>query len=213
MKLKSLLGLAALAVLTAHVASAQNYFLNFDAGLPGSLANDQAPSGLSFHYGVLLPNLDEYGDPIPGTDRWQIDVTAPGVTVQNPDLFYGRGPAPSLSNALDSVFSPTLMLFGTPQELGSFSLTLDNDTLGTPGLFIEFYASGLMTDTLLASLPIDQLTPGSIASIGALSGVDKIVLPGGALYDNVSFSVVPEPATGALLGLGVLGLIFRRRKN
>lgn len=212
MKLKSLLSLASMAVLAANAANAQNYFLNFDAGLPGSLANDQAPSGLSFHYGVLLPNLDEYGDPILGTDRWQIDVTAPGVTVENP-MFYGRGPAPSLSNALDSVFSPTLMLFSAPQELSAFSLTLDNDTFGTPGLFIEFYASGLTTDTLLATLAVDQLTPGYIASIGALSGVDKIVLPGGALYDNVSFSVVPEPATGALIGLGALGLILRRRHS
>ena len=212
MKMKSLLGLTAAAVLAAHAANAQNYFLNFDAGLPGSLANDQAPSGLSFHYGALLPNLDEYGDPIPGTDRWQIDTYAPGVTVENPDLFYGRGPAPSLSNALDSVFSPTLMLFTTPQELSVFSLTLDNDTLGTPGLFIEFYASGLTTDTLLASLAIDQLTPGFIANIGAVSGVDKIVLPAGALYDNVSFTVVPEPATGALFGLGILGVIFRKRR-
>ena len=212
MKLKSLLGLAAVAMLTSGAAHGQNYLLNFDAGLSGSLANDQAPSGLSFQYGALLPNLDEFGDPILGSDRWQIDITAPVVTVVDPN-FYGRGAAPSPLNALDAVFSPTLMLFTSPQALSSFSLTLDNDTFGTPGLNIEFYASGLTTDTLLASLPIDQLTPGFIASIGALSGVDKIVLPAGALYDNVSFSVVPEPATGALLGLGVLGMIFRRRKN
>jgi hypothetical protein len=211
MKLKSLLGLAAVTVLTAGAAQAQNYFLNFDAGLSGSSANAQAPVGLSFHYGALVPDLDEYGDPIPGTDRWQIDTSAPDVTVQNP-MFYDRGPAPSPFNALDSVFSPTLLLFSAPQNLSSFSLVLDNDTFGTPGLFIEFYASSPTMDTLLASLPINQLTPGFIASIGAVSGVNKIVLPGGALYDNLSFSVVPEPATGALLGLGILGVILRKRR-
>jgi hypothetical protein len=97
--------------------------------------------------------------------------------------------------------------------LSSFAITLDNDTFGTPGLNIEFYASGLTTDTLLATLPVDQLTPGFIASLGAVTGVDKIVLPGGALYDNVSFTVVPEPATGALFGLGILGMILRRRHS
>jgi hypothetical protein len=211
MKLKSMLGLAVVTVLTASVAPAQSYLLNFDAGLAGSLANAQAPAGVSFYYGAQLSNLDEYGDPIPGTERWQIDSYAPDVTVQNPEV-YGRGLAPSPVNALDSVFSPTLMLFNSPRDLSSFSLTLDNDTFGTPGLSIEFYASGLTADTLLATLPIDQLTPGFIASIGAVSGVDKVVLPAGALYDNVSFSVVPEPATGALFGIGILGLILRRRR-
>lgn len=31
-------------------------------------------------------------------------------------------------------------------------------------------------------------------------------------YDGVGYSIVPEPATGALLGLGALALIARRRK-
>jgi hypothetical protein len=212
MKLKSMLAFAATTALLGTAAHAQSYLLNFDAGLSGSLANDQAPAGLSFHYGALLPNLDEFGDPIPGTDRWQIDITAPAVTVVDPN-FYGRGNAPSIANALDGVFSPTLMMFSTPRDLSSFAITLDNDTFGTPGLNIEFYASGLTTDMLLATLPVDQLTPGFIASIGAVTGVDKIVLPGGALYDNVSFTVVPEPATGALFGLGILGMILRRRHS
>lgn len=212
MKLKSIFRLATAVLLSASAAHAEIYYLNFDAGASGSAANNQAPSGLSFQPGAFLPNVDESGDPIPGTDRWQIDTTAPAVTVIDPN-FYGRGNAPSIANALDSVFGPTLMLFSGPIDLSSFSLTLDNDTFGTPGLNIEFYASGPASDTLLASLPIDQTTPGFVASLGAINGVNKIVLPGGAMYDNLSIAVVPEPATGALLGLGLLGLMIRLRRN
>lgn len=37
----------------------------------------------------------------------------------------------------------------------------------------------------------------------------------GVLYDNVNFSVsaVPEPTSASILGLGLLGLTFRRRKR
>jgi len=213
MKLKSLLGLAAIAVMAANAAHAQSYFLNFDAGLPGSLANAQAPSSLNFHYGELQELTDDYGDPT-GVFNWGIDLTAPAVSVQNPN-FYGYGHAPSLSNALDSVFSPTLMLFSAPQDLGSFGLTLDNSTFGNLGLVnIEFYRSVAGgADLLLGTVTIDQTIPGQVISYGALSGVDKIVLPGGALYDDVSFSVVPEPATGAFLGLGILAMILRQRRH
>ncbi len=208
-----MLGLAATTVLLASAANAQSYLLNFDAGLSGSLANAQAPSGLSFHYGELQDVTDEFGDPT-GISNWGIDLTAPAVTVQNPN-FYGYGDAPSLQNALDCVFSPTLVLFTTPVDLSSFSITLDNSSFGTLGLLnIEFYRSAVSgPDTLLASLPIDQTVPGFLASIGAISGVDKIVLPSGALYDNLSASVVPEPATVGLLGLGLLGLGWQARRK
>ncbi len=217
MKLKSMLGLAATTLLAANAASAvsaQNYLLNFDAGSPGSLANAQAPSGLSFQYGELQELTDEYGDGT-GVFNWGLDLTAPAVTVENPDLFYGYGPAPSLFNALDSVFSPTLLLFSTPQDLSSFGLTLDNSTFGNLGLLnIEFYRSVVGgADILLGTVAIDQTIPGQVVSYGALSGVDKIVLPSGALYDNISFSVVPEPTLGAFLGLGLLGLMLRGRQR
>jgi hypothetical protein len=211
--LKSLLGLAAVVAMAASPAGAQNYLLNFDAGLPGSLANAQAPAGLSFQYGELQELTDSYGDPT-GVFNWGVDLTAPAVTVENPN-YYGYGTAPSPQLALDSVFSPTLLLFSTPQDLGSFGLTLDNSTFGTLGLVnIEFYRSVAGgADLLLGTVAIDQTIPGQVISYGALSGVDKIVLPAGALYDDVNIAVVPEPATATLFGLGMLGLILRQRRR
>jgi hypothetical protein len=35
---------------------------------------------------------------------------------------------------------------------------------------------------------------------------------GSALFQNISISAIPEPATTALLGLGMLALMYRRRR-
>ncbi|YCM45252.1 PEP-CTERM sorting domain-containing protein [Verrucomicrobiaceae bacterium 227] len=72
---------------------------------------------------------------------------------------------------------------------GVETLTVDFNFTGTPG-----------TDYVLAFNDVDSL------------GNDTISNNGGAI-DNLSFNqVIPEPSSSALLGLGGLALLFRRRK-
>jgi hypothetical protein len=49
-----------------------------------------------------------------------------------------------------------------------------------------------------------------------ISGVDMVLLPSGALYDNIQYSSIPEPSSVALSLVGLAGfgtLLFRRRAS
>lgn len=206
--------LAVLALLAgASQLNAQSFTFGFDSLADGANADLGAPAGVTFRVGTFAPDLDSEGDAIPGSERWAVDASAGAVVVRNPS-FYDRGAAPSAPNALDSVFDTTLMLFSTPQSLSAFSVTLDLDTFGDNPVSLDFYSIGPSANTLLGSIPVDQNTPGFLATLsGPLAGVDMIVLPSGALYDSFSFTAVPEPETYALVSAGLLcgfGLLRRR---
>lgn len=200
-------GMLAGSALTARA----DFALNFDNVASGSTANSAVPAGtgVSFFHGVLLPDEDEFGDPIPGTDKWRVDPTAPDVTVNDPDTF-GSGSAPSAPNALNALDQPVLTLFNVAFTLQTFSVTLDNDTFGIRDAEILFYDPA---DVLLRSITIDQSQPGLIATTSDVFNVSKIVLPGGAFYDNlnVTGTAVPEPSTWVLLTAGALATAGWRR--
>lgn len=206
----------ALALLLAAVASAhaQSYDVDFDSLNPGDAANLAAPPLIRFDEASFSPDYDPDGDVIPGTDRWRVAYGAPDVLVQSPSL-YDRGTAPSGLLALDGVFQPTLVRFSQPVSLTAFSVTLDNDSYGDPAARIEFYGTSGGGSTLLGWIPADQSQPGFTASLGTqLDGVDAVLLPSGALYDNLNLKVVPEPGTVALAALGaVLAVGWRRRAS
>lgn len=192
--------LATCALVAAASLHGQSFTFNFDSLADGAAANLAVPAGTSFEVGTFTPDLDIDGDAIPGSERWRIDLFAAPVVVRDPQ-FYDRGAAPSGPNALDAVFDPTLLVFSAPQSLLNFSVTLDNDSFGDSAAVIEFYSVGANSNTLLASIPIDQTTPGLIASLSVpVAGVDMVVLPAGAMYDNISYTAVPEPSTYAFAG-------------
>ncbi len=206
-----------LGLITTSVAEAQSYVINFDSLRSGNEANLAAPSGVRFSEGTFSPNLDSNGDAILNSNRWRTADLAQSILVSNP-ADYGRGLAPSGALALDSVFQPTLLRFSSPQNLQTFSITLDRDPLGESVSTINFYSVGIDSNSLLGSISVNQTIPGFIGSLSSpLKGVDMIVLPSGALYDNISFSgsAVPEPAESALAALGLcswgLWAFVRRR--
>ena len=205
------IGVAAMGCLVGATA-AQAYIVDFDGVASGSFANSAAPTGVSFENAYFVPDVDAFGDPISGTEKWRVDPFAPSVLTRDP-VERGYGAAPSLNNALDAIEQPVLMRFDSAQELQSFSVTLDNSTMGSLTLLnIEFLdASG----QILRSITSDQTVPGFVISTGPISNLSAVLLQGGAFYDNINVAPVPEPGEYAMLlaGLAVIASVARRCRS
>jgi len=206
--------LAALALAAAFPAGvlAQGSMFRFDHVASGSAANSALSGGFTVEPAFYAPSLDGDGNDIPGTEAWRTDTFAPAVTVDNP-MTFDRGEAPSPSNALNALFQPVMLLFPTPEYVGLFRVTLDGDNFGS-SLPIEFYDS---FETLVWSTTVDQsVSYFEVHESPGVAGVSKIVLPGGAFYDNIQIAPVPEADTRMLMLAGSLILVggawMRRRK-
>jgi hypothetical protein len=209
------LGLAAGLSLLTHAS-----ILTFDGVPSGTLANSVAPAGVTFSPAALLPDLDAFGDPIPGTERWRPDPDATeAVLVENPGD-YGRGPAPSPANALNALWQPVLIRFARPtMDLLSFGVVLDLDTYGANGLEPAFSDVAVLflgaAGNILSAIPVDQTQPGYTVGAGPLAGVGGIVLPAGAFYDNLALTAIPETGVWPVITGGALAAFawWRRRRS
>lgn len=190
-----------------------NMSFNFDSGSSGTFASVFHTPQVTFHNAKFSPTLDGFGDPILGTDHWQIDTasdTAFPLLVENPSL-YGRGAAPSPGNALNGLDQDILVQFDQAYNLSSFTFTLENSSFGVPFAAVNFI-SGAST---VLTVGLNQTVSGFVFTQGPVVGVTGVVLPGGKFYDNVSVTgaaAVPEPSTWAVLtGLVALGAAALRR--
>ena len=190
----SVLSPAAVAIALALAApTASAFVINFDAIAAGTLVN--APiSGVTFQ-------LDNGHSPSVSNVAGPLNASPPNGLI-NTEAFELGTPAGNLS-----------LTFANPVSNLSLSLTFENGNIG-----YEVFQGAVSTlgNLVFDGFPLDTNT----LDLSAFTGVTAVRLthtfPNDYyVIDNVSFDVtdVPEPATVALLGLGLLGLGINRRRK
>ncbi len=184
--------------------------------------------------GFETPVLDESGFSNTNLTGWTNDTPARAFRIWNVDNTYPVQPtegnnfmwlAPAGSSFQMSQIASTPIEAGKQYSL-SFDVAMVSTFGGAPAYTATVYtttggsssriASRLLATTGSVTIPLDNvwrtvtLTWDSTGTAFAGEKLD-IILGGKAMIDNVQLSVVPEPATIAVMGLGLLFSRIKRR--
>jgi hypothetical protein len=199
--------------LFAGPAGAASLAFDFDGVASGAAANGAVGGApLRFDLASFLPELDAFGDPIPGSEAYRPDPEPFDLVRVSDPSARGYGAAPSGLNALDALDQGVLITFDAPVTLAEFAATLDQSAFGFPGVFDVVFQDA--DGAVLYSLPTQQSVPGFAAAFsGTLHGVSSIYLPGGAFYDDLGLETVPEPESLVILACALGALATARRRS
>jgi hypothetical protein len=201
----------------------QGPWVDFGGTLPANVTTAQAFSGsqslelqsdgAGYGSDVYIENLN--GAPVT-SGQWNLSFQTYLPTGYDGSLalYHSQGAMPSGfaegafmvlrgdSGFIDNAGSSASLVYNQWAEI-ELAIDLDNDTLAISYNGTQFHTGAW--DTALTGTPsiggIDWWQDGA----GSVSGIS-------AYIDDVSLTQVPEPSSAALLGLGGLALMFRRRK-
>ena len=206
-------GNSSAATLTSTLAGGASTATRFGGYAASSAAGEaELTNGISddnlFNSYLALNGPNGDGSP---TDNFVLDIAGLGLpfTTNGYDLIIysdtDRGPTTS-GNARTSVFTVT-------EAGGTVSSALTEDDNSAPRVFDGNY---ILSDGNGAGTDYSNYTV--ISGLSASSFTLEITSPGGGGRGGISgfqivATAVPEPTSAALLGLGGLGLVLRRRRS
>jgi len=203
---KCLLGLAG--VTLAIAAQADTYTEGFDdlAASGWTLTNNSSPAGLAWFQGIPEYFAAQSGGAGSYAAASFLSAANGAGSISNwlisPVLTLGGANTVSFFARTEATegYSDTVKVYfsaGTDAATTSFTNLLGTATLSTAGWTQYTFA-------------LPEAATGRVAFEYALSDAANANL---AAIDSVSVSAVPEPTSFALMGLGVLGLAFLRRRQ